>query len=57
MPLAKGSNAPVCPAFLAKNKRLTFCKAALELNPVSLSSRIMPLMSLPFALRLDTSQI
>jgi tRNA U55 pseudouridine synthase TruB len=25
MPLASGSNAPVCPAFLAKNKRLTFC--------------------------------
>jgi hypothetical protein len=42
---------------LLYNKRLTFCKAALELNPVSLSSRIMPLMSLPFALRLDTSQI
>jgi hypothetical protein len=24
IPLASGSNAPVCPAFLAKNKRLTF---------------------------------
>jgi cell division protein FtsB len=28
----------------AKNKRLTFCNAALELSPVSLSSKTMPLL-------------
>jgi hypothetical protein len=27
---------------------LTFCNAALELSPVSLSSKTMPLISLPF---------
>jgi tRNA pseudouridine55 synthase len=32
----------------AKNKHLTFCNAALELSPVSLSSKTMPLISLPF---------
>jgi len=41
-PVASGSSVPVCPAFSARNRRLTFCNASLLDRPKGLSSRSTP---------------
>src|SRR5450755_3282697 len=41
-PLASGSSVPVCPAFSARKRRLTCCKAALDDRPTALSSSRTP---------------
>lgn len=47
MPVANGSRLPVCPAFLALNKRLTRCKAWLDERPSGLSNKNNALRSRP----------
>ena len=41
-PDARGSKAPVCPAFSALNNQRTFCNAAFELIPKGLFNKNTP---------------
>ena len=45
--MASGSKLPVCPALLASNRFFTRCKAWLDVKPLGLFSKKMPLTGRP----------